>query len=273
VSIRARSILLAACAVMAACERRAAPAEAPVQAADDNAKIRKLFDDAEACGDRYECPPLAELQDRAERPGELRVLEVAFDIMCDPKVDTFERLFKMASATARAWAAARAAGGKRLSIDDERALRAHVMRLLGRDDTAIPAHGFIEYLSDARELFEREALDPRRGNDEVHSAIRGLRDREPDLSTIKAWLGGKDERAMVAGALLLDAVNHDGVRREDEIAILTEFARRRDSAPEAARIAVRHAADHDDPAFAPVLRGFEQHADPSVRELAARPSR
>lgn len=266
-SIRACSIVFAACAALAACDRRAAPTEVPVHAADDSAAIRKLFDDAEACGDRFHCPPLAELQARAERPGELRVLEIAFDIMADPRVDSFARLFKMASATARAWAAARSAGGKRMSIDDERALRAQVMRLLARGDTAVPAHGFIEYLSDARELFEREALDPRRGNEEVHSAIRGLRDREPDFSTIKAWLGGKDERAMVAGGLLLDAVNHDRLRAEDEIAVLVEFARRRDSAPEAARIVARHAVDHADAAFAPVLRAFEQHPDASVRAI------
>jgi hypothetical protein len=265
---RLRSILLAACAVLAGCERRVAAGEGSVQTADDSAAIRKLFDDAEACGDRSHCPPLAKLQERAERPGELRVLQVAFDIMSDPKVNTFERLFKMASATARAWAAARTTGGKKLSIDDEVALRAQVMRLLARTDNAIPAHGFIEYLSDARELFQREALDPRRGNDEVHSAIRGLRDRERDLSTVKAWLGAKDERHMIAGALLLDAFDHDRIRPADEIAALVEFARRADTAPEAARIAAKHAADHDDAAFAPVLRAFEHHPDASVRAIA-----
>src|SRR5687767_6311140 len=128
---RALWLVLAALIAPTGCERRRVPKEGAVQAVDDKAAIRALFEEAEACGDRYQCPPLAKLQERAERLGETRVLEVAFDIMADPKVETFERLFKMASATARAWAAARTAEGKKLSIDDEIVLRAQVMRLLG----------------------------------------------------------------------------------------------------------------------------------------------
>jgi hypothetical protein len=241
-----------------------------VQAVDDDAAIRKLFDDAEACPDRYHCPPLAALQDSAERAGETRVLQVAFDIMVDPAVQTAERRFKMASATARAWAAARTTQGRRLSPDDERVLRGHVMRLLDRADNAVPGHGFVEYLGDAREIFVREALDPRRGNEEVHSAIRGLRDREPDLTTVAAWLGAAAERPMIAGALLLDAFDHDRLRTADEVELLVGFARRTDTAAEAARIVARHAVDHGEPAFAPVLQALEHHPDASVRELAAK---
>src|SRR5262249_41174111 len=94
------------------------------------------------------------------------------------------------------------------------------------------------------------------------------RDREPDFSTIKTWLDSKDERAMMAGALLLDAVNHDRLRREDEIAVVAEFARRRDTTADAPRIVAQHVADHDDAPFAPVLRAFAQHADASVRAIA-----
>jgi hypothetical protein len=251
-------------------ERPSEPTEAKVGAVNDDAAILTLFDEAEACADRYNCPPLAKLQERAERLGETAVLRVAFDIMVDPKVDTFERRFKMASATARAWAVARASQGRRMSPTDEGELRKQVMRLLGRADNAVPAHGFVEYLADAREIFQREALDPRRGNDEVHSAIRGLRDREPDLTTVKAWLGATEERPMVAGALLLDAFDHAKLRADDEVAALLPFARRKDTAPEAARIVAKHAAEHGDAAFAPVLRAFELHGDASVRELASK---
>ena len=226
----------------AACDRK--PKEQSLDA---------LFDAAEACADRYHCPPLDELADRAERPGETRVLEAAFDIMCDPKVHTFERRFTMAFATARSWAAARTTGGAKLGADDERVLRTQVMRLLGRTDDVVPAHSFIEYLPDARELFEREALDPRRGNDEVRSAIRGLVDREHDLTTVGAWLSSKDARPMIAGALLLDALNHDGIAVADEVALLQVFVGRHDTDPEAARIVAAHAAAHDQPAFAPVV--------------------
>ena len=266
--------------VLVGCERRTMTAEArerpskaaegsAVTPADDTAAIRKLFDEAEACGDRYHCPPLDKLAERAARPGETRVLQVAFDLMADPKVGTFERMFQMASATARAWAAARTTGGHKLSIDDERELRAGVMRLLARADNAVPAHAFVGYLSDARAILEREAIDPRRGNDEVHSAIRSLRDVEPDLTTVKAWLAAKDERPMVAGALLLDAFDHARIRADDEIAMILAFARRTETDAEAARIVAKHAADHADPAFAPVLHAFEHHADAAVRQVAA----
>lgn len=247
------------------------PAPSPAHDAADDAAILKLFDEAEACGNRYDCPPLAALQTRAERPGELAVLRVAFDLMADPKLETHERRFKMASATARAWAAARTTEGKTLSADDEAALRAQVMRLLARPDNAVPAHGFVEYLPDARAIFEREALDPRRGNEEVHSAIRGLRDREPDLTTVKVWLGATEERPQVAGALLLDAFDHGKLQPGDEVAMLLGFAGRKDTAPEAARLVARHAVDHADPAFAPVVKAFGQHPDPAVRKAASEP--
>src|SRR4051812_41711870 len=101
-----RCLLAIGLALAPGCERRTSE-EPPVQAsADDPAALRQLFEAAEACGDRYNCPPLQQLQDLAARPRELRVLEVAFDLMTDPKIATHERLFKMASATARAWCAA-----------------------------------------------------------------------------------------------------------------------------------------------------------------------
>jgi hypothetical protein len=238
-------------------------------ASDDKAAIAKLFDDAETCGDRYQCPALSTLQQRAERPGEFAVMQVAFDIMSDPKVQTFERLFKMASTVARAWAAARTTMGHKLSPDEERELHTQVTRLLARTDTSIPAHGFVEYLSDAREIFEREALDPRRGNDEVHSAIRGLSNREPDLSTVKTWLSSTQERPMIAGALLLDAMDHATIHPTEEVAMLLDFARRTDTTAESAQLIARHAVDHDDPAFLPVLRALSKHPDATVRALAA----
>jgi hypothetical protein len=74
---------------------------------------------------------------------------------------------------------------------------------------------------------------------------------------------------MVAGALLLDAFDHARIRAADEVAMLVGFARRTDTDAEAARIVAKHAADHDDPAFAPVLRAFEHHADAAVRQVAA----
>lgn len=223
--------------------------------------LAALFDAAEACGNRYHCPALDELADRAERPGETEVLVASFDIMCDPQVRTFERRFTMASATARNWAAARTTKGATLGPDDERLLRAQVMRLLGRTDNVVPAHSFIDYLSDARELFQREALDPRRSNDELHSAIRGLVDREHDLSTVRAWLSSKEQRPMIAGALLLDALNHDGIPVADEVALLQAFADRTDSDPETLRLVAAHAAAHDDPAFAPVAAKLATRAD------------
>jgi hypothetical protein len=263
--------ILVATLLAPGCERSSARVEGSMQATEDTAAIRALFDEAEACGDRYNCPPLGKLTERAERPGETRVLEVAFDIMVDPKVQTFARRFKMASTAALAWAAARTTGGHKLSIDDERVLRAQVMRLLARTDTAVPGQSFVGYLSDAREILQREVLDPARGNDEVHSAIRSLRELEHDLTTVRTWLGAKDERPMVAGGLLLDALDHASIRAADEVAMLLEFARRTDTAPEAARIVAGHAAAHDDPAFAPVLRAFAEHPDASVRALAAAP--
>lgn len=267
--LRARSLTFAAVLGLFGCERRGATVEASaVQTPDDKTAILKLFDEAEACGDRYDCPPLAKLQDRAEKPGELRVLEIAFDIMVDPKTNTFERRFKMASMTARAWAAARTTNGHTLSAADEKALHAQVVRLLARPDNVVPAHGFIEYLSDARAMFQHEALDPKRGNDEVHSAIRGLRDREKDLSTVKAWLAKDDERAQLAGALLLDGFNHDLLKPADEVAVMLAFAQRPDTHAEAAKLIVQHADGHDDGAFEPVLRALTKHKDAQVRELA-----
>jgi hypothetical protein len=252
-------------ALAAGCERpggRAVPA-------DDAAALRKLFEDAEACGDRYHCPPLDELRDRAARPRELRVLEAAFDLMADPKLAPHERLYRMASTTARAWCAARSTEGHTMSIDDEIALKKQTARLLALPDRVMSAHGFIEYLSDARQMFEAEAINPARTDEEMASAIRGLRTREPDLVTVTKWLAATDERTGVAGALLLDMIDHDHVVVADELAMLLEFARRPDSPAAVARLVVQHAIDHDDPAFAPVVQAFAAHGDAQVRELAA----
>lgn len=251
-----------------ACDRHPSKGP-PAMQPNDDAAIVALFDAAEACADRYHCPPLDELADRAERPGETRVLEVAFDIMCDPAVRTFDRRFKMASATARNWAAARTTNGARLGAADLAVLRTQVKRLLARTDNVVPAHSFVTYLPEAREVFQHEALDPARGNDEVHSAIRGLVDREHDLSTVRAWLSSTETRPMIAGALLLDALNHDGIAAADEAALLVAFARRRDTDVEAARMVAAHAVAHDDPAFAPVIRAFAEHPAAVVREAAA----
>lgn len=256
-------------ALAAGCERRA---EGPM-AADNPAALRKLFEDAEACGNRYECPPLQELEDLAARPREVRVLEAAFDLMVDPKLASHERLFKMASTTARAWCAARTAHGQKLSIDDEVALKKQVTRLLAAPDKVIVGHSFVEYLADARQIFEAEAIDPARDADAVASAIRGLRTREPDLKTVTRWLAATDERVAVTGASLLDMIDHDHVVQADEVAMLLEFARRPDSPAAAARQVAQHAIDHDDPAFAPVVQAFTAHNDAQVRQLVTRTAR
>lgn len=251
------------------CERRAAAVEGSVTPAEDTAAIRKLFDAAVACNDRYHCPPLNELQERAARPRELRVLEVAFDIMTDPQVALHARLYTMAWDVARAWCAERSTHGHKMSIDDERELRKHALRLVARPEHAISAHGFLGYLSDARQVLEAEAINPARNDDEVASALRSLRDREPDLTTVTRWLSATAERTAVAGALLLDMINHDKLAPQDEIATLLDFARRPDSVPAAARLVAHHAVNHDDPAFAPVVAAFAKHGDASVREAAA----
>src|SRR5438105_2529236 len=64
----------------------------PAAATHDEAGIRKLFDDAAACGDRYRCPPLDELARRAEDLDDRLVLKVAFDLMNDPAVQSHSRL-------------------------------------------------------------------------------------------------------------------------------------------------------------------------------------
>lgn len=234
---------------------------------DDTAAIKKLFDDAEACGDRYHCPPLDELTERAARPHELRLLDLAFDLMVDPKVGVGGRKYKAASTTGRAWCAARSTEGHTLSAEEERALRRNVLRLLARKDAVVSAHSFVEYLADARQIFEAEAINPKRSDVEVASALRGLRTREPDLKTITKWLAGKD--TAVAGALLLDGVDHDHLPVADEVTMLLEFARRTDSPPDAARLIAQHAIDHEDAAFAPVVKALAGHPDASVREAAA----
>ncbi|HET9624429.1 MAG TPA: hypothetical protein VFP84_23820 [Kofleriaceae bacterium] len=243
--------------------------ERGVDSPADRAALRKLFDDAAACGDRYHCPPLDALRARAEKPGELSVLRMAFDLMVDPKLETSDRLFRMAFAVAEAWTAARQANAKPLSTADERELRAQVMRLLARGDNSVPGQSLAAHLSDARQILEREALDPRRGNDEFHASIRILRDLERDLSTVQTWLAAKEPRPQLAAALLLDAMDHATIAAGDEAALLLAYARRADSDPEAARLVAQHAVQHADPTFAPVLAAFAHHADPAVRAAAA----
>lgn len=271
-----RAGIFAILAVWSGCERTSESAgpgkreERKVTSPADGAALRKLFDDAAACGDRYHCPPLDALQTRAEQPGELAVLRIAFDIMVDPKVDTGDRLFRMAFAVAQAWATARSTHGHALSAADERELRGQVMRLLARSDNSVPGQSLAAYLSDAREIIEREAIDPKRNNEEVHAAIRILRDLEHDLTTVKAWLSAKDARPQLTGALLLDAFDHDRLPPTAEVPVLLAFAKRHDTDPEAAKLVADHAARHDDAAFAPVLAAFAQHPDAGVREAAAK---
>jgi hypothetical protein len=194
---------------------------------------------------------------------------MAFDLMVDPKVDTGDRLFRMAFAVAETWATARSTQGHSLSTADERELRAQVMRLLARNDNSVPGQSLAAYLSDARQIIEREVLDPKRGNEEFHAAIRILRDLEHDLSTVKTWLAAPDARPQLAAALLLEAMDHARLLAVDEAPLLLAYAQRSDSDPESARLVAKHAAHHTDPAFAPVIAAFAQHADPSVRTAVA----
>src|SRR5512141_3172355 len=77
----------------------------------ESAAIRRLFEAAAACGDRYHCPPQDELLARAERPDGTPIAAVAFDLMADPDVRSFDRLGSAAYEAALSWAGARVKAG------------------------------------------------------------------------------------------------------------------------------------------------------------------
>ena len=77
----------------------------------DEAAIRKLFDEAAACGNRYKCPPGDQLMDMSEKSGtDVLTVRVAFKMMLEPAVRFFDREGRLAEALVRNFVVARRKG-------------------------------------------------------------------------------------------------------------------------------------------------------------------
>lgn len=261
---------------LAACGAGKPPGEEPALAkADDRATIRQLFEAAAACGNRYRCPPADELDRLAQQPGEGPVLDVAFDLMTDPLVRSFDRLGTVAFEVARAWAGSRVEAGT-FDAAAQRTFMAGIRRILGADSSTfvIPAYsildGTIGYaIPETRALFVAEAVDPKRSLDEVGHATQGLRHYTSDLVQVGTWLKSQDERVMRAGMSLLDNVDHSLIKQEaEELPLLLEVAKRSDVPVDVAIAMVAHVKSHEDNAFLPVLTALGGHANPEVQAKA-----
>jgi hypothetical protein len=242
---------------------------------NDRAAIRQLFDSAAACGDRYKCPPADELDRLARIPGQTTVLEVAFDLMADPKVRSFDRLGTAAYETARAWAHAKVQA-RTFDEKSQETFMDGINRILAVDSSTfvIPAYSLLDgpigyAIPSTRSLLVAEATKAGRTTEEVRHATEGLRHYTTDLAQVRAWLTSKDAREMTAGAALLDAVDHTMIKQDtDELPLLMEVAKRADLPEDVALALVDHVASHEDNAFLPVLGLLERHSAAEVRAKA-----
>jgi hypothetical protein len=242
---------------------------------ETEAEIRRLFEDAAACGNRYDCPPADELNARAQKSGEEVVPAVALGLMTDPTVRSFDRLGTVAYETARSWAFSRVKAGTFDSGAQQMLLDA-IRQILKADSSTfvVPVYALLsgpigQALPGTRELLTQEAVNPKRDQDEVDHAASVLRGYTSDLTQVRAWLSGASAREMWAGLALLNHVDHSLIDQHgDELPRLLAAASRRDLPNDVALGLVDHVKSHADDAFVPVLRKLAEHPDADVRRAA-----
>lgn len=249
--------------------------EGSVEAANDPKATRKLFDDAAACGDKYNCPALDELIRRTKDPRDTTILGTAFDIMCDPNVRSFDRLGDAAWHVAQAWATGRV---QRNAFDDasKKVFLAGVMRMLKGDSPTFitPAISLLAgqsgyNLPGAEQILKDQALNPKR-IEALDLVAQLLRPFQKDLSLVKLWLQSKDAWTMLAGTAVLEWVDHSLIKQvEDELPFLLTVAKRPDLPVDVARALVRHVRSHEDNDFLPVLQVLSRNPDKQVQADAA----
>jgi hypothetical protein len=239
------------------------------------AEVRQLFEDAAACGNRYNCPPADELNARVQKAGEDVIPAVALGLMTDPKVRSFDRLGTVAYETARTWAGTRVKAGS-LDAPAQRMLLDAIHNILNADSSTfvIPVYALLsgsigEALPGTRELLVAEAVNPKRDRDEVDHVASVLRGYTTDLSQVRAWLASANPVEMWAGTALLDHIDHSLIEQHrDELPMLLEAANRRDLPTDVALSLIEHVKSHADVAFLPVLQKFGEHSDATVRQAA-----
>jgi hypothetical protein len=239
------------------------------------AEVRRLFEAAAACGNRYDCPPADALDARAKRPGGDVVATVALELMTDPQVRSFDRLGTIAYETARSWANSRVQAGT-FDAPSQQMLLAGVHKILDTDSSTyrIPIYALLsgsigEALPGTRELLVREAVNPKRNGDEVDHIASVLRGYERDLSQVQRWLESGEPREMWAGVALLDHVDHSLIDQQRvELPLLLRVAQRANLPADVALGLVEHVKSHGDVEFLPVLDALGAHGDGEVRTAA-----
>jgi hypothetical protein len=239
------------------------------------AEVRRLFEEAAACGNRYDCPPADELNARAQKSGEDVIPTVALGLMTDPTVRSFDRLGTVAYETARSWASSRVKAGT-FDAGAQQMLQNAISQILKADSSTfvVPVYALLsgpigQALPGTRELLAAEAINPKRDQDEVDHVASVLRGYTRDLSQVRAWLSGASPKEMWAGVALLNHVDHSVIDQHgDELPMLLAAANRRDMPSDVALALVDHVKSHADDAFLPVLRKFGDHPDADVRRAA-----
>jgi hypothetical protein len=247
---------------------------AKVPEANDQTAIRRRFEEAAACGDRYHCPPADDLLARAERTDGTPVAVVAFELMSDPHVRSFDRLGTVAYEVSLSWVGARVKGGI-LDAEQKRLFLDAVRRILSADSSTFvePVYTYFagpigDAIPEAKEILTQEALNPRRDLAQMDMAAKVLQRFIHDLTQVRTWLESDDERRQLAAISLLDYMDHRRIPEGEEVKLLAETARRPGVPSAVAMALIGHSKIHDGDAFQPVLEPLLRHSDPQVREAA-----
>ncbi|MSP62433.1 MAG: hypothetical protein EXR72_19295 [Myxococcales bacterium] len=237
----------------------------------DSKALRTLFDDAAACDDRLHCPPMDEL-DRIARTGDLPILKMAFEMMCDPHVRYFDRIGKAAANVAGAWGEGRAE--KKTFDDAARKLYLDGIErvLTGPSPTFRPEMFALRVsfgLPGQEEFLIREAERPGCTNDELKAITVLIRPYLKDLSIVKKWIGSSDEDRIMEGLFLLGKMDHELPDvLKNEYAMLGALAKRPKVSGQVVQAVIQEARNHCEPDSIPFIKQFEHHPDPEVRAYA-----
>jgi hypothetical protein len=201
------------------------------------------------------------------------VPEIAFEIMRDRQVRSFDQLGRSAFNVLSAWAAQRVRDN---AFDDKaRALFVSGVRQILADHSTTFRKAMYslfpgpigDAIPESKEILTAAALAPNLDDEGVDDVARVL-EHFVDLATISTWLVSKDETKMRAGMAVLDRIDHRRIDGAAELRVLTQVAANTKLPANIAYRLIDHVRGHEDVAFAPVLDALAAHTDPEVASAA-----
>ncbi len=273
------AVLIVSLLALAACSREADAALGDGQGSPPSPeRLRKLFNDAADCPNRYKCAPLDELLQMIEGPAARAAVEAAFDLMAEGNVRSIDRQGKFAQKVVSEWLLQRRNEGT-LDPDTAAWCMARIESCLKTCDPSLVGGLQLTALNSklpgAMDWVEEDIVKPGKTLTEACVAGRFLSGYLDDYSRVKRWLANAGDTGMAGAICALHHFDHDLFDVEkDELPLLQKAAARANLAPTVAFPLLNHVEiHHPDPRFCAVAKLLTRHPDEAVRALAARLAR